>query len=105
MKVLLDECVDARLAREFAGHNVETVPQAGWAGLPDGEILRRAENSFDALVTTDTNLQFQQNLASFDIAIIVLHANTNRLTDLKLLVPQLLAALSTAPRRQATSIR
>ncbi|HQU46801.1 MAG TPA: DUF5615 family PIN-like protein, partial [Pirellulales bacterium] len=68
--MLLDECVDARLAREIVGHHVQTVPQVGWAGLNDGEILKNAETRFDALVTTDSNLEFQQNLLSFDLAVI-----------------------------------
>ena len=104
MKVLLDECVDARLARDIVGHQLQTVPRAGWAGLPDGEILKRAEQSFEVLVTTDANLEFQQNLALYNIAVIVLRARTNRLADLKPLVPQLLSALSTSPKRQATYI-
>ena len=105
MNVLLDECVDARRAREIVGHHVQTVPQVGWAGLNDGEILKNAERRFDALVTTDANLEFQQNLASFNLAVIVLRAATNRLADLKPLVPELLSVLPTAPKRQATYIR
>ena len=70
MNVLLDECVDARLAREIVGHQVQTVPRAGWAGLSDRLLLEKAEKSFDAFITTDTNIEFQQNLASFNIAVI-----------------------------------
>jgi predicted nuclease of predicted toxin-antitoxin system len=105
VKVLLDECVDARFAREIVGHQVQTVPQAGWAGLPDSEILKNAERGFDVLVTTDSNLEFQQNLANYDVAVIVLRAPTNRLVDLKPIIPQLLALLPTAPKRQATRLR
>jgi hypothetical protein len=104
VKVLLDECVDARLAREITGHEVRTVPQMGWAGIKDRPLLGLAEASFDALVTTDGNLEFQQNLAKFDLAIVVLEAKTNRLADLKPLVPALLAMLPTAPRGKATHV-
>ncbi len=38
-RVLLDECVDSRLARELTGHDVTTVPEAGWAGTRNGELL------------------------------------------------------------------
>lgn len=69
MRILLDECVDARLAREIAGHEVRTVPQMGWAGFKDNDLLGVAESSFDALVTSDQNLEFQQSLAAFDLAI------------------------------------
>jgi predicted nuclease of predicted toxin-antitoxin system len=104
VRVLLDECVDARLAREISGHDVTTVPKAGWAGLKDRPLLERAEAVFDAFVTTDRNLENQQNLANYDLAIIVLEAKTNRLADLKPLVPSLLATLPTATRGQATHV-
>jgi predicted nuclease of predicted toxin-antitoxin system len=105
VNVLLDECVDARLAREITGHQVQTVPQAGWAGLEDRQVLENAEKKFDVFVTTDSNIEFQQNLATFNLAVVVLRAHTNRLADLKPLVPQLLALLPTAPKRTATNIR
>ncbi|HEY1067943.1 MAG TPA: DUF5615 family PIN-like protein [Pirellulales bacterium] len=102
--MLIDECVDARLAKEIAGHSVRTVPQMGWAGVADRALLGLAEASFDVLVTTDGNLEFQQNLSQFNLAVIVLKAKTNRLADLKPLVPSLLATLPTAPRGQATHV-
>ena len=77
MKILLDECVDRRLARELAGHEVKTVPQMGWAGIKNGELLTLAEKEFDAFVTVDRNLSFQLNLPRYDIAIIVLRCRTN----------------------------
>ncbi len=104
MRILLDECVDARLAREIVGHDVKTVPQMGWAGAPDGPLLEQAEGEFDVFVTTDRNLPFQQNLAKLNLAVIVLEARTNRLVDLKGLVPNLLEALSTAAPGRATRI-
>lgn len=63
-----------------------------------------AESSFDALVTSDQNLEFQQSLAAFDLAILVLKGKTNRLADLRPLVPELLALLPTAPRGAATHV-
>jgi len=104
LRILLDECVDARLAREIVGHDVKTVPQMGWSGTPDGPLLGLAEGEFDAFVTTDRNLPFQQNLARFNLAVIVLEARTNRLVDLKSLVPSLTAALSTAAPGRATRV-
>ncbi len=93
MKLLLDECIDRRLARELTGHFVRTVPQMGWATIKNGRLLRLAENAFDAFVTVDRNLSFQQNLPRFAIAVVVLRARSNRLADLKPLTPHLLAAL------------
>jgi hypothetical protein len=87
-KVLLDECVDRRLATEITGHDVRTVPEAGWASIKNGALLGRAQDAFDVFITTDRNLMFQQNLPKFDIAVIVLAATTNRLQDLIPLVPR-----------------
>ncbi len=84
---------------------MRTVPQAGWAGLQDRAVLEYAETNFDAFVTTDSNLEYQQNLANFEVAVIVLRAPSNRLPDLKPLIPALLSVLKSAPKRKATHIR
>lgn len=104
MKILLDECVDRRLATDIHGHIVNTVPAIGWASLSDKEILTRAQNDFDVFITADKNLPHQQHLPSFDIAVVVLQAPTNRLADIRLLVPQLLAMLASAPKGYAAFI-
>ncbi len=96
MKILLDECVDQRLAREIVGHDVKTVRQMGWMGIANGELLALACQRFDVFVTVDRNLSFQQNLASYPLAIIVLQAKSNRIADLRPLIPSLLASLHTA---------
>ena len=93
MKVLLDECVDQRLATEFVEHEVKTVQQMGWKSKQNGELLSLAEKHFDVFVTTDRNLSFQQNVRRFTIAVAVLVARTNRLDDLRLVVPGLLKML------------
>ncbi len=103
MRVLLDECVDQRFAKEIAGHQVTTVPQAGWAGLKNGELLQRARGNFDAFVTVDRNLAFQQNIPLHNIAIFILVAAANRLVDLQPLAPKLLSALANA--RAGTVVR
>ncbi len=93
MKILLDECIDRRLAREFKGHAVKTVPQMGWATIKNGRLLALAEKEFDVFVTVDRNLSFQQHLPKFKIAVVVLRASSNRLADLRSLVPQILNVL------------
>lgn len=65
----------------------------GWAMTKNGELLLLAEQQFEAFVTVDRNLSFQQNLVSFKIAVVVLRARTNRLADLRPLVPKPLAVL------------
>ena len=96
LKVLLDECVDRGLTEAIIGHEVKTVPEAGWASLKNGELLSRAQAEFDVFVTTDRNLMFQQNLPKFDIAVLVLSAKSNRLRDLLPLVPKIAEAIRSA---------
>lgn len=104
MRVLLDECVDRRLARDIIGHEVTTVPEAGWAAAKNGDLLALAEKKFDVLVSVDRNLSFQQSLPSFGIAVVVLRSRSNRLVDLRRLVPKLLEVLPLAVRGKATWI-
>jgi len=98
VKVFVDECVDWRLARDIEGHEVKTARQMGWSTVKNGELLALAAKEFDVFVTVDRNLSFQQNLPTFSIAVIVLRASTNRLADLKPLVPQLLACIAGAEK-------
>lgn len=104
MKVFLDECVDWRLARDIVGHDVKTARQMGWTTVKNGALLTLASQHFDVFVTVDRNLSFQQNLDSFSVAVVVLRAKSNRLADLKPLVPSLLAAIDSAPPAAATFI-
>ena len=96
MRVFLDECVDWRLARDIVGHEVKAARQMGWTAIKNGALLTLASKHFDAFVTVDRNLSFQQNLETFPIAVIVLGAKTNRLADLRPLAPKLLAAIDSA---------
>lgn len=100
MKVLLDECLDRRLAKHIVGHEVMTVPQMGWAGIKNGDLLTLAQEQFDVFVTVDRNLFFQQNLPQFNISVMILQAATNRLNDLQPLMPKLLSVLPTVPKGQ-----
>ena len=96
MKIFLDECLDWRLSRDMVGHEVRTARQMGWTAIQNGELLLLASQSFDIFVTADRNLSFQQNLTAQSIAIIVLCAKSNRLSDLRTLLPFLLAAVGRA---------
>ena len=98
MKILLDECVDWRLLRDLAGHDVRTARQMGWSELKNGTLLRMASAHFDAFVAVDRNLAFQNHVVDVPIAVVVLRARTNRLADLRLLVPDLLVALDRCER-------
>jgi predicted nuclease of predicted toxin-antitoxin system len=93
VKILLDECIDRKLARELKGHSVKTVPKMGWASIKNGRLLALAEKEFDVFLTVDRNLASQQHIPKFNIAVLVLAARSNRLTDLKPLAPKILSAL------------
>lgn len=96
MRVLLDECIDRRLAKDIVGQDVKTVAEMGWTSKRNGELLALAEQAFDVFITVDRNLSFQQNLPRFGIAVIVLRAPSNRLADLRSLVPKLIESLPQA---------
>ena len=83
MKLLLDECVDHRLAKDIPGHETNSVNRRGWTGSKNGELLTLAASEFDVLVTTDRNLAFQQNVQQFEISIVVLEARSNHLVALQ----------------------
>lgn len=93
MRVLLDECVDHRLSRDLPNHDVSTVARMGWRGKENGELLGLAAAQFDVLVTTDRNLSFQQNIEQSGLSVVVLNARSNRLSDLRRLVPEILKVL------------
>ena len=103
MRVLLDEYL--QLSRLLIGHQVATVPQAGLAGLQNGALLTAAAGRFDVLVTIDQSMPDQQNLQAAGLALIMLSAVSNRLEELKHLVPQILATLSNVSPGQLYRIR
>lgn len=95
MKVLLDECVTHYLKSGFTGHEVFTVEEAGFKGLKNGRLLQAAAGQYDAPVTVDQNIQYQQNLKTLAIAIVVLKAKRSTYPMLKPLMPQVLEKLKT----------
>ena len=94
MRILLDENLNWRLRRDLPGHQVESVPLIGWAGIQNGALLHRAaEDRFDVLVTMDGNMLHQQNISRHPLAVVALRAVTNRLEDTRHLMPHLLVLL------------
>jgi predicted nuclease of predicted toxin-antitoxin system len=98
MRVLLDECVPRKLRRELSDHDVLTVTERGWSGVENGELLALAEAEFDVFLTVDQNLKYQQNLASFNIGLILLVARNNGFKALSPLMPRVREALETIKR-------
>ncbi len=105
MKILLDECIDQQLRHLFADHDCQTAAYAKLAGLKNGVLLAAAELAgFELMITTDQEIPYQQNLIGRGIAILILCAPTNRLADLKRLVPATLSAMVTIAPGQVMRI-
>jgi predicted nuclease of predicted toxin-antitoxin system len=99
MRILLDESLPSELKDALAPHSARTVQECGWSGTRNGELLRRAAAQFDLFLTADQNLQYQQNLQTLPIAVVVVTAQSNRIQDLRPLVPKLLSALGSITER------
>ena len=84
-----------KLRTILAGHEVITVPDAGWAGIKNGELLEKAAALFDLFLTVDRNLAFQQDSYSLPIPVVVLKSTSTKFRDLAPLVPRLLQLLKT----------
>jgi predicted nuclease of predicted toxin-antitoxin system len=98
MKILLDECVPKAIKRSLSvdGHECSTVPEAGFAGKANGELLSLAEGKFEVFVTLDKGMQFQQNLGAFNIKILLIRAKSSRVADILPHIPACLVALRSA---------
>jgi hypothetical protein len=88
VRVLLDECVPRKLRRELPEHEVRTVTETGWNGTKNGALLALAAQQFDVFLTVDSNLQYQQNLMSLPISVIVMLAHSNDVDVLRPLMPR-----------------
>jgi predicted nuclease of predicted toxin-antitoxin system len=99
MRILLDEDLPRRLGKLLEGHEVSTVQRCGWSGVKNGKLLALAASQFDVFLTMDSNLEFQQNLKTLPIAVLVLIAVSNRIEHLIPLVPSTLRELEIIPPR------
>lgn len=104
MRVLLDENLPRALARELTGHRVRTVQAMGWSGMKNGELLRRAAERFDALLTMDRGFRHQQNLSVPGLRIVVIRARSTRMVHLRPLVGEILRTIEARPSGQLREI-
>jgi hypothetical protein len=73
VRILFDQGTPVPLRRSLNGHVVATAYELGWSTVTNGDLIRLAEQEgYELLITTDTNLRYQQNLRSRSIAILVL---------------------------------
>lgn len=84
------------LAEEIVGHAVDTVSGIGWAGTRNGKLLRQIAGLYDAFVTMDRSIEHQQNVSKLPFRVILLHAPSNRLIELRPLIQEILGVLKYA---------
>ena len=75
MRILLDACVPRPLRTFFANHSAKTAQEMNWGKLKNGALLQAVEAEFDAFISTDKNLKYQQNVRRQRLAILVLPTN------------------------------
>ena len=93
-RVLFDEDVPRPLRRDLPGFDIQTVVEAGWSGVKNGELLRRAGESFDVFLTADRNLAFQQDLSKLQFGVVVLAIGSTKLDDLRSVAERIATALA-----------
>jgi predicted nuclease of predicted toxin-antitoxin system len=99
MRVLLDECIPRQLKTYFTPeHECNTVPEAGFAGKTNGELLALAEGLYDVFVTLDKGIRYQQNLDGKGIAIVLIRSKSSRLADIAIHSDECLKAIRTIGR-------
>ena len=94
MRILLDECVHKRVAWGLRSHEVQTVQQAGWGGLKNGNLLHAASVRFDVFITSDKNLEYQQHTGTLPLPVITIYTKGNMWEDIEPVIPKLQALLS-----------
>jgi predicted nuclease of predicted toxin-antitoxin system len=96
MKILLDENLPTKLKPQFSDeYEVLTVREMFWNGRKNGELLGLMTlEGFDAFVTIDKNLQYQQNLSRFPIKLFILNAPNNKIKTLTPYIENLQLLLS-----------
>jgi|SRR5437870_10244199 len=104
MRLLLDECTPRRIRRDFIGHTVHTVEDAGLKGLENGDLLNAAAGVYEVLITLDRNIPYQQNIADLPIAVLILAGRRNSYAHLKRLLPRALVVLETIKSGQVVEI-
>ena len=97
MRILLDESLPKDLAPLISGHEVTTVRTAGWSSVKNGKLLALAAARYDVFLTADRNLEYQQNLATLPIAVVVLFVRRTRVQAIEPLIPELLKLLDHLP--------
>ena len=105
MKLLLDENLPHQMRRELPGHDIFTAAYMGFSGVENGELLRQvAAAGFDALVTNDRGLEYEQSLSGLPVAVVVVLGPANTIEALRPAFPALLAVLAMLRPREFVKV-
>jgi len=95
MKILLDECVTKSVRNHLVGLEVLTVREQGWLGFKNGTLMSHASNSgFNIFLTIDKNLQYQQNISDYKLAVVILDSPSSKIEKLLPFVTEFLNKLA-----------
>ena len=96
MKVLLDHSLPRRFGRMLDGHEFRTAREMRWETLRNGALLAMAADAgFNVFISADKKLEFEQNLKTLPIPVVVLDALTNSFEGVRIFVPFVQRLLST----------
>src|SRR5438477_1944857 len=96
MRILIDECLDWRLGRAFSGHDCNFRATHGVERGPEWRVTGfGGADNFNAFLTADRNLSFQQNISQHRVAVMILEAGGLQLRKTLPLIPKVLALLPT----------
>lgn len=106
MRILIDECLPAPIIDSLTpfGHECKTVREIGLGSKKNGELLALADGKWDVFLTNDKNIKYQQNMNGRTISILILSANSNRLSDLLPLIPACADALRSIQSGQVVEV-
>ena len=104
MRILIDECLNWRLSRALTGHYSVSVQKMGWVGFKNGALLALAEKDFDVFLTGDRNLSLQQDVAQYEIAVVVLHAASTQLHHTLPLITKVLTVVQSLKPGQVVDL-
>lgn len=93
-RVLFDENMPRKLRRDLPEFFIRTAQEQGWAAFQNGNLLRRAAENFDVIVTIDQRMRYQQNVQLMNIAVVVIEIPDTRLVKLRLLLPEIREAIA-----------
>ena len=93
MNILLDECVPQRFATLLPSYNVKTVPEIGWAGIKNGQLLNLAARDFDVMITVDKKMAIEQDHTSLKLPVMILQGRSTQFKHLKHLASDVIKLL------------